>query len=174
MKVVFEFLEISKNIKSVQGLSSARRKKTKQNCGYYSDPIISQWKYKNKINNVNALLFYFVYSGIWWLFLWYSSITIHLLLPSLFIFGRGMACGISVPPPGIELVPPVVEAQSLNHWTVREVPALTLRLPECYKDIRETKDRDNFCISPMITLSLFYRLYGQKQVTYWPGPLEAF
>ena len=33
-----------------------------------------------------------------------------------------MACGISVPRPGIEPVPPAVEAQSLNHWTTREAP----------------------------------------------------
>ena len=32
------------------------------------------------------------------------------------------ACGILVPLPGIELSPPAVEARSLNHWTVREVP----------------------------------------------------
>ena len=29
-----------------------------------------------------------------------------------------------VPWPGIELVPPAVEAQSLNHWTAREVPRM--------------------------------------------------
>ena len=32
------------------------------------------------------------------------------------------ACGILVPRPGIEPVPPAVEARSLNHWTTREVP----------------------------------------------------
>ena len=32
-----------------------------------------------------------------------------------------MACGILVPQPGIESMPPAVEAQSLNHWTTREV-----------------------------------------------------
>ena len=32
------------------------------------------------------------------------------------------ACGILVPQPGIEPTPPAVEAQSLNHWTAREVP----------------------------------------------------
>ena len=32
------------------------------------------------------------------------------------------ACGILVPRPGIEPVPPAVEAWSLNHWTAREVP----------------------------------------------------
>ena len=33
-----------------------------------------------------------------------------------------MACGILVPQSGIELFPAVVEAQSLNPWTAREVP----------------------------------------------------
>ena len=32
------------------------------------------------------------------------------------------ACGILVPQPGIEPVPPAVEVWSLNHWTIREVP----------------------------------------------------
>ena len=32
------------------------------------------------------------------------------------------ACGILAPGPGIEPSPPAVEAQSLNHWTAREVP----------------------------------------------------
>ena len=45
------------------------------------------------------------------------------LKPYLFIFWpyRG-ACGIFVPPPGIEPVPPTVEAQSFNRWTTRESP----------------------------------------------------
>ena len=33
-----------------------------------------------------------------------------------------MACGILVPQPGFEPAPPALEAQSLNHWTAREVP----------------------------------------------------
>ena len=36
------------------------------------------------------------------------------------------ACGILVPRPGIEPMPPAVEAQSLNHWTTREVPGSPL------------------------------------------------
>ena len=36
--------------------------------------------------------------------------------------------GILVPQPGVELVPPAVEARSLNHWTAREVPRLTSSL----------------------------------------------
>ena len=35
-------------------------------------------------------------------------------------------CGILVPQPGIKPVPPVVGAQSLNHWTTREVPLCVL------------------------------------------------
>ena len=34
------------------------------------------------------------------------------------------ACGILVPGPGIEPMPPAVEAQSPNHWEAREVPTL--------------------------------------------------
>ena len=39
-----------------------------------------------------------------------------------------MACGLLVPQPGIELVPPVVEAQSPNHWTAREFPSFFLKM----------------------------------------------
>ena len=35
-----------------------------------------------------------------------------------------VACRILVPWPDIELAPPAVEVQSLNHWTSREVPPL--------------------------------------------------
>ena len=34
------------------------------------------------------------------------------------------ARGILIPPPGIELRPPALEAQSLNHWTTRKVPQM--------------------------------------------------
>ena len=35
-----------------------------------------------------------------------------------------MACGILVPPPGIEPRPTAVKAPSPNHWTTRELPEL--------------------------------------------------
>ena len=35
-------------------------------------------------------------------------------------------CGILVPRPGFEPVPPAVEVQSPNHWTAREFPSFTL------------------------------------------------
>ena len=40
-----------------------------------------------------------------------------------FLWLHCAACGIPVPPPGIEPTPTAVEAESLNHWTAREVPA---------------------------------------------------
>ena len=41
---------------------------------------------------------------------------------SCFFWPRCVACGILVPRPGIEPLPPALGAQSPNHWTAREVP----------------------------------------------------
>ena len=38
------------------------------------------------------------------------------------------SCRILAPQPGIELVPPAVETQSLNHWTAREVLFTVLKV----------------------------------------------
>ena len=35
-----------------------------------------------------------------------------------------MVCRILVPQPGIKPMPPAMRAQSLNHWTTREVPSV--------------------------------------------------
>ena len=40
----------------------------------------------------------------------------------LFIWPCHVACGILVPGPEIEPMPPAGEGQSLNHWATREVP----------------------------------------------------
>ena len=45
-----------------------------------------------------------------------------------FYFILAMPCGILVPWPGIETMPPAMEAWSLNHWTIREVPDHLLNL----------------------------------------------
>ena len=37
-------------------------------------------------------------------------------------FFSPLACGILVPQPGIEPMPPAVEAWSPNHWPIREFP----------------------------------------------------
>ena len=42
------------------------------------------------------------------------------------------ACGIFVPQPGIEPMSPALEAQSLNHWTAREVPFCTSLRLQCW------------------------------------------
>ena len=53
-----------------------------------------------------------------------DSTTVVCVLLFIFILGRahGAAYGILVPQPGIELTePPALQAQSLNHWTSKEV-----------------------------------------------------
>ena len=49
---------------------------------------------------------------------WMANLTFFFLLLS-------MACGILIPPPGMEPGPPAFGTQSLNHWTSREVQRIT-------------------------------------------------
>lgn len=44
----------------------------------------------------------------------------------LLLFGgvHPVACGILIHRPGVELVLPAKEVQSLNHWATREVPVI--------------------------------------------------
>ena len=51
----------------------------------------------------------------------YFLIYTYTFLHIYFFFFLATLCGILVPQPGIEPVPPAVEAWSLNHWTTREV-----------------------------------------------------
>ena len=47
--------------------------------------------------------------------------SLHIFKIHLFIFWLQLiACGILVPPPGIEPAPPASEAQNLNHWTTEK------------------------------------------------------
>ena len=48
----------------------------------------------------------------------------------IFCWLHQLACGILVPPPGIEPVPSAVEAQTPNHWPSRAVPGLSLLLSQ--------------------------------------------
>ena len=43
------------------------------------------------------------------------------------------ACGILVPSPGIEPVPPVLKARNLNLWTAREVQVESVLSWECFE-----------------------------------------
>ena len=51
-----------------------------------------------------------------------------------------MVCGILVPQPGMEPVPPTMEAWSLNHWTVREAPG-----PRLYSTCAPTSEEQSCC-----------------------------
>ena len=50
----------------------------------------------------------------------------------LFYYYYFFACRILVPQARIEPLPPVVEAQSLNHWTTGEVPDFFVELVETF------------------------------------------
>ena len=51
---------------------------------------------------------------------------------SLSLWSCCTACGILVPRPEMETVPPAVEAQSPNQWTSREVPGVCFFLPSFF------------------------------------------
>ena len=73
---------------------------------------------------------------------WVSEMDSFLLPVSLHIYC--MACRILVPQPGMEPVTPGVGAQSLNHWTAREVP--TWPLLKGIKEINMTQWPNMLCI----------------------------
>ena len=52
----------------------------------------------------------------------FHTLTVFNCQDFFFFFLHPMACGILVPQPGMESLPPIVETQSLNYWTPREVP----------------------------------------------------
>ena len=70
----------------------------------------------------------------WWHKSFFSFLkTLNCIQHILFIFKNFLflcfwphftACGILAPWPEIKPIPPALEAQSLNHWTAREVPNL--------------------------------------------------
>ena len=67
------------------------------------------------------------------LFYLYFNIK-QILLVYLFIGRATWHTGILVPQPGIERLPPAVEARSPNHWTAREFPRYLL----VWKKIKQT------------------------------------
>ena len=70
--------------------------------------------------------FWFIFTLIFRLSNFYHSIFSFTdsfpVISILFCFFGCATCGILVPWPGIKPLPLTVEAQSLNHWTAREVP----------------------------------------------------
>ena len=53
------------------------------------------------------------------LFLCHPQLLIYFFWPHLIV------CDNLAPQPGIKPTPPALEAQSLNHWTTREVPVIS-------------------------------------------------
>ena len=67
--------------------------------------------------------FHFPGAGILGLYHFSQVVRKPAVLAGFFLSHR-TACGILVPQPGMEPMPPAVEARGLNHWTAREVPVL--------------------------------------------------
>ena len=57
-----------------------------------------------------------------WNFLNWSCDVIFFFFFFVILFSVAAACTILSSPPGIEPVPPAIEAESPNHWAIREVP----------------------------------------------------
>ena len=78
------------------------------------------------------------------------------LLLHFFFWPCPVSCRISVPWPGIEPMPPAVEAQSLNHWTAREVLLMHFSYCEwcCYE-----QGWTNISLRPYFQ---FFWVYTQK------------
>ena len=59
---------------------------------------------------------------------WNNVLEHPFLLYFIIFWPCHTACGILVPWPGVEPLPPAVEAWSPNHWTTREAPRTSLLL----------------------------------------------
>ena len=81
---------------------------------------------------------------------WYTISQFYFVL---FFWPCCVACGILVPWPGIEPVPPALEAEGLNHWTAREVLNYILKAP--YSGMVEGKNQP---CGDGIQLSHYHRL----------------
>ena len=83
----------------------------------FTSIIISNWQgfeYRKALvskKNINFISYHF------------HEIALTILLLLLFRSCH-VACGILVPRPGIEPMPPAMEAWRLSHWTAREIPRL--------------------------------------------------
>ena len=74
-----------------------------------------------------------------------------------FFFGHtAQHVGILVPQPGIEPVPPAVEAWSLNHWTTREAPDVQLF------ELSEISLLRKISVFVSLNIPLFYSYFWKK------------
>ena len=82
----------------------------------------------------------------------WNFFTLLVFFSFFFFWPHYAACGILVPRPGIEPVPPALGAQSLNHWTTREVPLYWLFITKHYL-VFVTKFKDVYKVKPHVPLS---------------------
>ena len=85
------------------------------------------------INSVHSSFIKSVCCFFFLIFLFTRLIFIHVtsflsLFLKLIFKLLAMPCGMFIPQPGIEPIPPAVEAWNVNHWTTRKVPHLIFRL----------------------------------------------
>ena len=73
---------------------------------------LSFFKYVFYFFNILKFVILLHYKVVWVFFFCFKGI---------FFWPRHMAFGVLVPRPGMEPVPPALEAQSLGHWTAREI-----------------------------------------------------
>ena len=85
----------------------------------------------------------------------------------LFVWPPCAACGILVPQPGIEPVPPAVEARSLNHWTTLATDLIHVNHFLTPSALRGS------CFSPSSFSLLIYRLL-QLIPSQLPSPVPDF
>ena len=78
----------------------------------------------------------------------------------LFFFFGPAACGILVPQPGVEVLPPEVGAQDLNHWITRKV----LKCPFSTQYLSLSPPSHSACSTPS-PISLLTQWARIKQVT---------
>ena len=85
------------------------------------------------------------------------------------------AYGILVPWPGIKPTPPAVEAQSLNHWTTREVLRNMLKSDICGLLHCVENTTVLYCIVAFLLFSkvLLWRIRPGEGLGEEPGPLES-
>ena len=116
-----------------------------------------------------------------WQFLLYSKVNqlhvcpLFLFIYSFFIFifwPHRTAHRILVPRPGIEPVPPALEAQSLNQWTAREVPIHSClgSFPICHCRVL---NRVPCTIQQVLISCLFYIqqcVYANPNLPIYPSP----
>ena len=85
-----------------------------------------------------------------------------------------MACGILVPRPGLEPVPPAKEALGLNHWAAREVPVIHFKYSSVYRSIPNSLMLPTFLALVVKCLRAIPVIYLVCNSTRWAGLQDGY